>query len=320
MGRSFTALRPSRAPAVDIHPNAKWVQNRINVAGGNGEGENRSQLAYPHGLYVDDDETVYVTDWNNSRVMEWKWYAMNGRVVAGGNERGNGFHQLSLANDVIVDKEEDNLIICDSSNNRVVRWLRQNLTNGETIMSNISCWGLTMDESGVLYVVDVKKHEVIQYSRGESQGTVVAGGNGNGTRLDQLNHPSYVFVDQNHSVYVSDTKNHRVMKWEEGAKQGIVVAGGQGQGNNLKQLSEPRGIVVDQLGTVYVADYYNSRIMRWPQSAIQGSVIAGRSDAKEESNQLYCFIGLSFDPRGNLYAADSCNHRVQKFNIEQTKN
>ncbi|CAF4389554.1 unnamed protein product, partial [Rotaria sp. Silwood2] len=93
--------------------------------------------------------------------------------------------------------------------------------------------------------------------RGESQGTVVAGGNGSGNRLDQLSSPAYVFVDRDHSVYVSDWDNHRVMKWVEGAKQGIVVAGGQGKGNGLTQLSYPYGVVVDQLGTVYVADAGN---------------------------------------------------------------
>ncbi|CAF4854211.1 unnamed protein product, partial [Rotaria sp. Silwood2] len=98
------------------------------------------------------------------------------------------------------------------------------------------------------------KHEVRRYQRGESQGTVVAGGNGSGNRLDQLSRPHYVFVDRDHSVYVSDWENDRVMKWVEGAKQGIVVAGGQGQGNGLTQLYYPQGVVVDQLGTVYVAD------------------------------------------------------------------
>ena len=90
-------------------------------------------------------------------------------------------------------------------------------------------WGLTMDENGSLYVIDEEKHEVRRYRRGESQGTVVAGGNGNGNRLNQLSNPRYVFVDRDHSVYVSDYGNHRVMKWMEGAKEGIVVAGGQGQ-------------------------------------------------------------------------------------------
>ncbi|CAF0747170.1 unnamed protein product [Adineta steineri] len=313
-------IRPLRAPAIDIHSSVTWEQNGHTVAGGNGYGIEINQLANPLGLYVDDDRMIYVTDGNNSRVMAWEPYAENVRVVAGGNGRDNRSHQLSLASDVIVDKENDCLIICDSSNNRIVQWPRRNGKDGVTIISNISCWGLTMDENKSLYIVDVKKHEVRKYRREESQGTVVAGGNGNGNRLDQLNYPSYVFVDQYHSVYVSDTKNHRVMKWEEGAKQGIVVAGGQGQGNNLTQLSEPQGIVVDQLGTVYVADYNNSRIMRWPQGAIQGSVIVRGSGSKEQSNQLYCFIGLSFSGRGNLYAADSCNHRVQYFRIEQTIN
>ena len=47
-----------------------------------------------------------------------------------------------------------------------------------------------MDENGSLYVIDDGKHEVRRYRRGESQGTVVAGGNGNGNRLDQLSNPS----------------------------------------------------------------------------------------------------------------------------------
>ncbi|CAF5188451.1 unnamed protein product, partial [Rotaria sp. Silwood1] len=106
-----------------------------------------------------------------------------------------------------------------------------------------------MDENGSLYVVDDGKHEVRRYRREESEGTVVAGGNGNGNRLDQLYEPRYVFVDRDQSVYVSERGNHRVMKWMKGAKQGIVVAGGQGQGNGLTQLSNPRGVVVGQLGT-----------------------------------------------------------------------
>jgi sugar lactone lactonase YvrE len=223
-----------------------------------------------------DDQTVYVADWSNHRIVEWKSGATSGRVVAGGNRHGSGAHQLSNPYDVIVDKERDSLIICDRSNQRLVRWPRRNGTSGETIISNISCRGLTMDENGSLYVTnDVGNHEVRRYRRGESEATVVAGGNGSGNRLDQLSYPTYVFVDGDHSVYVSDWGNHRVMKWVEGAKEGIVVAGGRGQGNGLTQLSNPLGVVFDQLGTVYVADWGNVRIMRWNKGATQGSVIVG---------------------------------------------
>ncbi|CAF5010944.1 unnamed protein product, partial [Rotaria sp. Silwood1] len=229
-------------------------------------------------------------------------------LVACGHGQGSEDHQLNYPRDVIIDKERDCLIICDYSNKRVVRWPRRNGTSGETIISNISCLGLTMDENGSLYVVDHGKDEVRRYRRGESQGTVVAGGNGDGNRLDQLSWPRYVFVDRDHSVYVSDQNNHRVTKWVEGAKQGIVVAGGQGQGNGLTQLSYPAGVVVDELGTVYVADWGNDRIMRWSKGATQGSVIVGGNGEGGQSNQLNGPIGLSFDRHGNLYVVDYRNH------------
>ncbi|CAF2223478.1 unnamed protein product, partial [Rotaria magnacalcarata] len=87
-----------------------------------------------------------------------------------------------------------------------------------------------MDDQRYLYVSNVGKHEVRRYKLGEKNGTLVAGGNGIGYGLNQLNYPTYLFVDRDHSVYVSDCWNYRVMKWVEGAKEGIVVAGGQWKG------------------------------------------------------------------------------------------
>ncbi|CAF5078198.1 unnamed protein product, partial [Rotaria sp. Silwood1] len=150
-----------------------------------------------------------------------------------------------------------------------------------------------MDDNGFLYIVDAGEHEVRRYKIGDTKGTVVAGGNGQGNRLDQLDYPRYVFVDRDHSVYVSEYENHRVMKLEEGAKQDIVVAGGQGQ--SLTQLNKPEGVVVDRLGTVYVTDYGNHRIMRWPKGATQGSVIIGGNGYGAQSDQLNGPVGLSFD-------------------------
>ncbi|CAF0986196.1 unnamed protein product [Rotaria sp. Silwood1] len=313
-------IHPLRGSSIDIHPNAQWQQNGIPVAGGNRQGNRINQLSDPLGLYVDDDQTVYVADQSNHRIVEWKQGATNGQVVAGGNGQGSGDHQLSYPRDVIIDKERDSLIICDSWNERVVRWPRRNATSGETIISNIACVGLTMDENGSLYVTDIGKDEVRRYRRGESQGIVVAGGNGYGNRLDQLSRPYYVFVDRDHSVYVSDWDSHRVMKWIEGAKQGIVVAAGQGYGNGVTQLSYPQGVVVDQLGTVYVADRGNDRIMRWPKGATQGSVIVDGNGSGGQSNQFNVPSGLSFDRHGNLYVVDRGNYRVQKFELQSNPN
>lgn len=295
----------------------KELKDRSIVAGGNRQGHRLDQLACPNGLYVDEDDeqTMYIAEWSNHRIMQWKNDATSGQVVAGGNGQGNRTDQLSNPTDVVVDKESDTLIICDYGNKRVVRWPRQNGTNGEVLLTDIACWGVAMDNTKRLYVSDINKNEVKRWVIGDSNGTTVAGGTGQGTRLNQLNYPYYIFVDQDYSVYVSDGNNHRVVKWMKGAKEGILVAGIHGKGGGMTQLSNPRGIVVNQLGTVFVADCSNYRVVRWPKGAIQGSVVAGGNGQGAQANQFSAPLGLSFDRQGHLYVADYGNHRVQKFSI-----
>jgi len=158
-------------------------------------------LFYPWGLTVDDDQNVYVADCVNDRIVEWQLNATSGRVVAGGNGEGNKANQLDGPRDLIIDKKTDTLIICDARNRRVVRWPRRGGVNGQTIISNIDCYSVVMTEDGFLYVCDVEKDEVRRWRIGDTSGAVVAGANGKGNRLDQLDSPTFIFVDQNHSVY-----------------------------------------------------------------------------------------------------------------------
>ncbi|CAF3835226.1 unnamed protein product [Rotaria sordida] len=241
----------------------------------------------------------------------------NGQVVAGSHGQGNRLNQLNGPTDVLIDKEMDSLIICDYGNRQVIRWSRHSgTTQGQILIDNISCFGLAMDDQRYLYISDTDKHEVRRYQIGDKNGTIVAGGNGKGADLNQLNSPGYIFVDQQQTVYVSDWDNHRVMEWNKGEKKGIVVVGGQGQGNILTQLSHPNGLFVDTLGTIYVADSWNNRVMRWPKGAKQGTVIVGGNGKGAGANQFKVPTGLSFDRHGNLYVVDYYNHRVQRFSIK----
>ncbi|CAF1339714.1 unnamed protein product [Rotaria magnacalcarata] len=302
----------------NIPANATWVQNGVTIAGGNGGGNDTNQLSNPFGLFVDDDQTVVVADYENHRIMQWKnGNTTNGQVVAGGKCQENGLCQLNCPTDVLIDQAINSFIICDRANQRVVQWYRHSgTTQGEILIDNIDCWGLVMDERRYLYVSDYVKHEVRRYQLGERNGTLVAGGNGEGDELNQLKFPAYLFVDRQQNVYVSDNENHRVMKWNKGAKEGIVVAGGQGYGNALTQLSNPNGLFVDTLSTLYVADTFNHRVMRLTQGAKQGTVAVGGNGDGAGANQLNVPIGLSVDRHGNLYVADHWNNRIQRFSIE----
>ncbi|CAF2096724.1 unnamed protein product [Rotaria magnacalcarata] len=318
-GHTYMGSAPGDIRTVNIPANANWAHNGVTIAGGNGEGGAPNQLDYPQGLFVDDNQTVVIADWKNNRIMQWKnGDTTNGQVVAGGNGAGSGLNQLSLPTDVLIDKKTDSLIICDGGNQRVVRWSRRSgTTQGEVLVNNIACYGLAMDEQKCLYVADTGKNEVRRYRLGEKNGTLVAGGNGQGGGLNQLNWPRYLFVDRQQNVYVSEWQNGRVMKWNKGATVGIVVAGGQGGGNALTQLNGPLGFFLDTLGALYVADYGNNRVMRWTQGDNkQGTVIEGGNGAGAGANQLNGPVGLFFDQHGNLYVADYNNHRVQRFSIK----
>ena len=236
--------------------NARWSQNGVTVAGGNGNGNAPNQLLGPFGLDIDDDnQSIVIADWGNHRIVEWKIGASNGKVIAGGRGEGIRLDQLYRPSDVLIDKETNSLFIADLDNRRVLRWSRrQETTHGEVILDNIACYGLATDYQRYLYVSDIENHEVRRYTIGDKNGIVVAGGNGRGNQLNQLNWPTFLFVDEAQAVYVSDYNNHRVMKWNKGTNKGIVVAGRQGEGSALTQLSCPQGLFVVTSGTIYMID------------------------------------------------------------------
>ena len=242
--------------------NARWSQNGVTVAGGNGCGNAINQLYRPFGLDIDDDnQSIVIADYWNDRIVEWKIGATHGKVIAGGRGYGNRLDQLYHPTDVLIDKETNSLFIADRLSRRVLRWCRcQGTTQGEVIVDNIDCTGLAIHHQRHPYVSDFENDEIRRYTIGDKNGIVVAGGNGQGNQLNRLNCPTYLFVDQEQAVYVSDWKNHRVVKWNKDAKEGIVVAGGRGEENALTQLSYPQGLLVDTSGTIYVVDSWDDRV------------------------------------------------------------
>jgi len=307
---------------LQLKTDLKWKQNGETIVGGNGWGDKLNQLYYPYGIYVDDEEKcIYIADAWNHRIVKWKLDdgSDHGQIVAGGNGKGDRMDQLNEPSDVILDEKNRSLIVCDKGNARVIRWSLQN-RNGdkEILIENIKCWGLMMNENGDLFVSDWIEDAVKRWRKGEigGKGTIVAGGNGTGNKLNQLNIPTYIFISREETVYVSDQNNHRVMKWLKDANEGIIVAGGQEKGNNLNQLSYPQGLVVNEVGDIYVADYGNNRIMCWSAGSKEGRVIVGGNGRGDGSNQFNYPVGLSFDVENNLYVADYGNHRIQRFRID----
>ena len=85
----------------------RFNQRAMTVAGGNGEGHRINQLRFPEGIFIDDNQSIYIADWGNARIVEWKLNETNGKVIAGGTGKGNKTNQLNGPVNVIFDKHSN---------------------------------------------------------------------------------------------------------------------------------------------------------------------------------------------------------------------
>ncbi len=85
----------------------------------------------------------------------------------------------------------------------------------------------------------------------DNHGTVVAGGNGAGSGLNQLNQPYGIFLDSMKNIYVADYNNYRIVKWAPGSTTGETVAG------NLNLITgNPTDVLLD-LQSLYISSTEN---------------------------------------------------------------
>ncbi|CAF3354972.1 unnamed protein product, partial [Rotaria socialis] len=66
---------------------------------------------------------------------------------------------------------------------------------------------------GTVYVADYANYRVMRWTQGATQGTVIAGGNGQGTGANQLNVPIGLSFDRHGNLYVADYVNGRVQRF-----------------------------------------------------------------------------------------------------------
>ncbi|CAF5020427.1 unnamed protein product [Rotaria sp. Silwood1] len=93
----------------------------IVVAGGQGEGNDLTQLSYPQGVVVDQLGTVYVADAGNNQIMRWPKGATQGSVIVGGNGSGEQSNQLNVPMGLSFDRH-GNLYVVDNGNARVQKF------------------------------------------------------------------------------------------------------------------------------------------------------------------------------------------------------
>ncbi|CAF2220939.1 unnamed protein product [Rotaria magnacalcarata] len=167
---------------------------------------------------------------------------------------------------------------------------------------------LFVDDKQTMVIVEYKNHRVMQWKNGDTtNGQVVAGGNGQGKGLNQLNGPTDVLIDkETDSLIICDADNGRVVRWSRrsGTTQGEVLI------DNINCY----GLAMDEQRNLYVSDHVKGEARRYKFGENSGTLVAGGNGAGAGLNQLQYPTYLFVDRQQNVYVSEWQNHRVMKWN------
>lgn len=174
------------------------------------------------GIFLDNNGDLYVCDNKKCEVRRWKVGDKEGKLVAGGNGKGNHLNQLYMPQFIFVD-EEESVYISNFGNDRVVKWttgakegiiVAGGQGQGNKLAQLSNPYGLVVDKSGNVYVADRGNNRIMRWLKNAREGTVIVGGNDEGSRANQFNGCINLAFDDCNNLYVADYNNHRIQKFE----------------------------------------------------------------------------------------------------------
>ncbi len=165
-------------------------------------------------------------------------------------------------------------------------------------------FGITLDASGNIYVVDSDNNRVQKF---DSSGAYLSQFGSYGMGDGQFSGPYGIALDASGNIYVVDSYNSRVQKFDSsGAYLSQFGSAGSGDG----QFNFPEGIALDASGNIYVTDRNDNRVQKFDSS---GAYLSQFGSAGSGDGQFSGPNGIVLDASGNIYVADTFNNRVQKF-------
>lgn len=261
-------------------------------------------MFWPSSVFVDRNNTVYVTDMGNDNVKEWR--------AGSTNFTRTTFNSLRYLLGLFV--TTDGIIYVDNSFQGTVEKWTLNATESTAVMNVTSqCYALFVDIDNNLYCSFYQKHQVVKQrldTDGNVSQTIIAGIGVCGSDQNMLCRPLGIFVTIKLDLYVADCVNNRIQLFQSGQLTGKTVVGDM-ETSGIK-LNRPTSVILDADGYLFIVDSENNRIIR-PNSDGFYCVVACSTVRDSASNQLNVPFAAAFDNVGNILVIDRYHYQVQKF-------
>jgi sugar lactone lactonase YvrE len=256
-------------------------------------------LRNPQGVYLDDNNSLYITDTGAGRVSIVNLDTLKSFNVLG----DRGFMLISPIG--VVADGKGNIYVSDSELRRVIVFNSRGefirFFEGELERPT----GLAMDKvNDIVYVADTWTHMIHAYSL-EGKRLSSIGSEGSGDEL--LNYPTFITVDGEGNLYVADTLNFKVKKF---SPSGELMASFGIVGDSMDTFDKIKGIAVDSEGHIYVTDSRQDMVKIFDQ---KGRLLLSFGEKGWFYGDFAHPSGIFIDKSNRIFVSDMLNRRVQVF-------
>ena len=300
-----------------------------------------ARFSYPDGIAMDSSGNFFIADRGNNEIRKMTAAGVVTTFACSGAQgalNGSGTAAQFYYPEGIAIDSANNLYVTDRANNLirkitssgVVSTLAGSGTAGSADGTGTSAqfsspYGIAVDASGTVYVVDSGNNEIRRITSGGVV-TTLAGqttaGNVDGTgSMAKFSSPYGMVIASSGDLYVADSNNNTIRKvTTSGVVSTFVGDGTTGYidaTGTAAELRHPFGIAVNAAGNFYVTDRSNYRIRMITPSGVvttlAGSGTLGSVDATGTAAQFYYSQGIVVDTSGALYVVDQGDHRIRKI-------
>jgi DNA-binding beta-propeller fold protein YncE len=233
-------------------------------------------MLFPHGIHVDRDGNVWVTDGlgRGGKGHQVFKFSPEGKLLltlGKANTPGSGPDEFNAPSAVVVAPNGD-IFVADghggNTNARIVKfasdgkfiktWGKKGSAPGEFDIPH----AIAMDSQGRLFVGDRQNNRIQIFDQ-------------DGKFLDQwaqFSRPSGIYIDGKDNIYVADSESESVSKNHDGWKRGIRI-GSAKDGSVTAFIPDPvdkttgtsaaEGVAADAMGNVYGAEVGPKRMMKY---------------------------------------------------------
>ncbi len=271
------------------------------------------QLRHPSAVVTAEDQTIFVLDGVNNRVVA---YSESGDFLYSFGHGGNSPGALDYPLGMTMDAKGD-IYIADTGNHRIQIFSRQgdylahiDLPHEPGFAEPDPTDVAVDDKRKLLYVVDNDNHRLLIYDLSSKEFLPPVGQMG--LENGHFRYPFSIALDERGTIYVVDVINTviRTIYPDENWRFDISIGS---YGVEKGEVYRPKGVAVDKAGNVYVSDSFVGTVQ------VFGHDGRFRSALLHESGRVRKFVTptrLHFDRKGRLYVVEMYNHRISILEVE----